>query len=408
MRGLITKKNTIHQVLIVGSNFGFPFGKAAANRVRHLASGLLAHGAKVKVLHLTCSEPQSKKAVNLQSKGCYQGTQFEYTTGTTFISKSFLARRYYEFKGVFVALLRIIEQRRQSSLNWVYLYERDARVVVPVVSLCRLLKIPVILELNEWLPALGGYSSLQCFLFRYFTLRKIQGIIVVSSYLKGLVDDNNIGKAGLVSVLKVPVVIDTETFYLADEVQPYILWCGDLNSYSDATQFLLNVLKYLHDSGEQIKLFLVGNATPVTLAKIESTCKQLQLPGDLLRCTGYVDDESLKKLYSQSTALLMPLFSNEKDRARFPTKITEYLASGRPVVATSIGELTNYMIDGSSAYLAEPDNVACFAQRIIEVIHNPVKSAEIGLQGQALCRDKFSHKAHGLRIMRFVETIMAQ
>lgn len=401
------KKRPAHNILIVGGNFGFPFGSAAANRVRHLALGLISHGAKVKILHLTCSESQLEKAVNLQPRGCYQGIKFEYTTGTTFISKLFSARRYYELKGVFVALLRIVGQRRRGALDWVYLYERDARVTVPVISLCRLLKIPVILELNEWLPALGSYSPLQCFLFRVFTLRRVQGIVVISSYLRGLVAQNNVSMSGLVPVIEVPVMIDTEEFSSPDEVQPYILWCGALNSYRDATEFLVKVLGCLYDRGEDVKLFLVGKASPVTLGELKRVCKQLRIPDSRLFCTGYVDDESLKKLYRQATALLLPLFPGEKDMARFPTKITEYLTSGRPVVATAIGELTNYLIDGRNAYLATPDNVADFAEKIIEIFHNPVKAVEIGLEGQLLCQQNFSHKVHGLRIIQFVETMVS-
>lgn len=406
MRGLITKNIAMHQVFIVGTNFGFPFGKAAANRVRHLALGLFSHGAKVQILHLNCSESLQEKAVNLQPQGCYQGIQFEYTTGTTFISKSFLARRYYELKGLLVALWRIVKQRRRGALDWVYLYQRDARITVPVISLCRLLRIPVILEVNEWLPALGRFSSLQCFLFSVFTLRKVQGIIVISSYLGELVTKNNIAMSDPVPVLKVPVMTDVGNISSPDEVRPYILWCGDLGSYSDAAEFMVEVLRYLYDESENIKLFLVGKAGTATLERLENIRIQLQISDGCLIYTGYVDEGSLKTLYQQATALLLPLAPNEKDMARFPTKISEYLASGRPVVATAVGELTNYLVDGNNAYLAEPGNVACFAERIIEIIHNPVKASEIGLEGQLLCRHSFSHKVHGLRIMQFVETLM--
>ena len=42
-------------------------------------------------------------------------------------------------------------------------------------------------------------------------------------------------------------------------------------------------------------------------------------------------------------------------RGGFPTKLGEYLATGKPVCVTKVGEITVYLEDNVSAFLAEPE-----------------------------------------------------
>ena len=69
-------------VLIVGNEFGFPYGSGASSRVYAYAKGLQANGARVRVL---CLEPSDAAGapVNTQARGTYRGIEFEYTYGRT-------------------------------------------------------------------------------------------------------------------------------------------------------------------------------------------------------------------------------------------------------------------------------------------------------------------------------------
>ena len=64
--------------------------------------------------------------------------------------------------------------------------------------------------------------------------------------------------------------------------------------------------------------------------------------------------------FSSSTpaahGLLIPLFDDVRSTARFPTKIGEYLASGRPIVTTAVGEMPRYFEDGVTAFISAPDD----------------------------------------------------
>ena len=56
---------------------------------------------------------------------------------------------------------------------------------------------------------------------------------------------------------------------------------------------------------------------------------------------GYVSRNDLLNLYHIAWALLLPLIDDAQTRARFPTKVGEYLASGRPVVTSEVSANTS-------------------------------------------------------------------
>ena len=50
-------------------------------------------------------------------------------------------------------------------------------------------------------------------------------------------------------------------------------------------------------------------------------------------------------MYKNATAHLIPLSNSIQDTARFPNKISEYLASAKPIITTDVGEIKHYFKD---------------------------------------------------------------
>ena len=92
-------------------------------------------------------------------------------------------------------------------------------------------------------------------------------------------------------------------------------------------------------------------------------------------------------------------------RAGFPTKLGEYLALGRPVVVTKVGEIPRYLEDGVSAYLVEPGDVAGLAKKINEVFADPVLAEQIGISGREVALKNFDYKVHAEELRDWIRSI---
>jgi len=67
------------------------------------------------------------------------------------------------------------------------------------------------------------------------------------------------------------------------------------------------------------------------------------------------------------------------------------LASGKPVIITKVGDIPLYLKDNINAYLAEPDNIESFSQKLRECLNNPKQAQKIGLEGQKLAYNEFNY-----------------
>ena len=73
----------------------------------------------------------------------------------------------------------------------------------------------------------------------------------------------------------------------------------------------------------------------------------------------------------------------------FPTKLAEYLSTGRAVVVTQTSDIGHYLRDGVSAFLAPPNDIPAFAEALARAAADPAAAAKIGLEGQAVFRAEF-------------------
>ena len=108
---------------------------------------------------------------------------------------------------------------------------------------------------------------------------------------------------------------------------------------------------------------------------------------------GYLSRAELLALYERAHALLIPLFDDQRSRARFPTKIGEYLAAARPVVTNSVGEIPRYFTDGVDAIVCPPGDPVAFGRAIADLLSDPARAALIGRRGRRVAETRFHYAA---------------
>ena len=124
-----------------------------------------------------------------------------------------------------------------------------------------------------------------------------------------------------------------------------------------------------------------------------------------IHAVGYVERDRLLQLYADASALLIPLFDDLRSRARFPTKVGEYLASARPVVTTAVGEMERFLTDRDTALVSPPGDPAAFAENLIAVLDDPELAARIGDAGRGLAEDRFEYSRQGPALRAFLDDL---
>jgi len=204
-------------------------------------------------------------------------------------------------------------------------------------------------------------------------------------------------------VFRLPSIVDAQRFATTPEgatapVTPHFVYCG---TWLKDVYFLLRAFTLVKAQGYACKFRIVGGWTEERRAAILKYAAEQNLSPDDIVLTGVVDERALEVYYKTAAALLTPLWNDDRSLTRLPNKLGEYLASGSPVVACKIGDLTDFLIDDVNACLAEPGDERDFAERMISVLRDPGRAREIGVAGQQACIDHLDYRAYIPRLSQF-------
>lgn len=103
--------------------------------------------------------------------------------------------------------------------------------------------------------------------------------------------------------------------------------------------------------------------------------------------------------------MALPRASGIFSTAGFPTKLSEYLATAKPVVVTDTGDISKYLQDGVNAFLVPPDDAAAFAQALRHVMSHPEVARTVGRRGREVALKHFDCHLHSARIIKFIQAI---
>lgn len=116
------------------------------------------------------------------------------------------------------------------------------------------------------------------------------------------------------------------------------------------------------------RLLLIG---PADSASIPETLR------GRVHCTGPLAYDAMPGALNCADVLALPLRDNNANRGRFPGKLAEYLACGRPVVTQDVGD-TGAVIRESGGGVITAGDAGAFAAGIAELLCSDARRAALG------------------------------
>jgi len=390
-------------VLIV-TDVGFPHGTGASSRIFNYARGMQAAGARVRVLSV--ESPSSASSLNTVVRGEYRGVPFEYTSGRTTRAPSFLERRALNLaKGPRFALAALRWAASAGGLDAVLVYSRSPGWIALAWVGCRLHGAALLHEDCE-LPFVWRHetvsTALQRWLYERIVFKAFDGCLVISKYLDAYCRRHL--RPGDRTLL-VPILVDVDDVATEEEVaaapRDRVAYCG----YMDHREMrsVVDAFAAVAPEFPELRLQLIGGwLQPARKPALLARLRELGL-SDRVDLTGKVSREELFALLRDARVHLLPRATASFSDAGLPTKVAEYLASGRPVVVTAVGDLPRYLTDGSDVYFAQSDDADAFAARLRDALEHPGEAAEVGRRGRETAKLRFDPATHGGRIVAFID-----
>jgi len=132
---------------------------------------------------------------------------------------------------------------------------------------------------------------------------------------------------------------------------------------------------HLQTISQKTRLIIMGNC-PIDLG-------QMVKQPELVQQTGFLKDDKLVEVMACCDLFWLPLTDSPANNGRFPLKLTDYLAAGRPVVATSVGDVVKIM-EGGTVGVLTPPSAQGLVEGTISLLTDEVKLQSMGTAAREL------------------------
>lgn len=387
------------RIVFAGTN-GFPFGLAQMERQKLISKGLMANGVEVLVMSRYGTQEEGKPKEEFNSS-TFDGISFVYACGNPYRPHSFLQRNLLKLIGLINEFFIVRREKRKADRLVLLVSTLTFYNLFYYRLISWLLRVPMVIDNIEYFSSMqipkSRWVQFDNRLYDRYSFRFTDKTIAISDFLL------NQARQGAPSkpVLKIPSIVDFSRFRSEKKAShDFFLYCGQA-AYLEVIEFILEAFEQMANG--TYELYLVSNGYPDAMERLINRISASPKAAQIRLFSGLPFQE-LVDLYCTSKALLIPLRETKQDIARFPHKIGEYCAAGKPIVSTRVGEVATYFQDGETALLASAYDVSQYAAKMQEVIEDPMRAEQIGRQSFELGKKSFDHIYLGSKIKSFIET----
>jgi len=396
-------------IIITGTGFSFPDGTGATSRVVDIARGFLSNGATVNVV---CPKPTENTQTGDRNKylyGEYEGIEYEYTAGCRLVAKTRVGALYLYLKGLINAFLKIKRMHDSKTVDAILLWYAEMPLNFFVFYfLSRLIGAVLISEKSEY-PFVYSKETVGKRLMRKFyervVLKKVDGVIVISSFLKRYVeryvDDES-------RVLLIPIMVDSQLFLASKDGQEKkikkIIYCGGWGHESE----VCNLLRVFGEVSKKNSGWLLEIIGPLNYEQknedIKAIVDRYQIKEKIV-FRGFIEHSKMPAALADGDVMVLIRKSGTFSEAGLPTKLAEYLSTGKPVVVNVNGDIDKYLIDNYHAYLVFSDSIEEFTARLEYVIANYEEAYKVGQNGRMVAVQMFDSNIQVKKIIAYVDRL---
>lgn len=388
---------TKRQLLYFCGDRGIPYGgtKGASIHIREFVETLLeTHYSPTVLMSRTFHDIQSASGFPIYAlNGEGAPNLFHEAAGRHGVDRSAL-REIDDFNRNQEFYAKLCELYDRNRFN--IIYERYSLFSIAGLVFARQAKVPFVLEVNAPLVREASqYRSLYLLELskqvENYLFSRADHIIAVSDPLKQYI--LNIAPKAKVSTI--PNGVDLNRFNGRQESGQWrakvtsnpekdfvIGFVGSVKPWH-GVELLIDALADVVASDRTFSLCLVGNADQVK----EDLQLRAQARGlsDRLTILGAVPHEDVPGITSSFDVLVAP-YPNLPEFYFSPLKIFEYMATGKPIVASRIGQISEILADGDTAILTEAGDRQSLCAALIRLKSDPQLRKRLGENAAEIAR----------------------
>lgn len=372
------------------SHATFPQGMASTKRIRLFAEYFVDMGCNVNVFIL------GKNNGNNKNSGSFNEINYKLLK-LNIIHYLLGIRKIYKI---------LNDHFFRDNKNIIYLYDSIGIYKILIALIAKYIGYKIITDIIEDHSLYEKNLSVRL-IIRYridsmidkYILNYIDGIITVSKYLQ-----EKYIKLGYCNNVQLIPISASNLFYKAKKkckTNNFRFTSTGSFDDKDGIKYLIKSFIKLSDKYSNIELVLTGIAHP---SRKKKYLYQLHSKYNINH-VGFIPDNDYYDFLNGSDVLLMTRIDSKYANAGFPFKLGEYLATGKPVIATNSSDVNLYLSDKNDIILSSPSDSESLFKAMEYALLNPKRCFEIGQNGRKAAFKYFNPKINSKLLQIFLDRL---
>ena len=403
--------------LLLVDSVDFPFGGAHSVHVSLVIKGLRENRENA-FLIIPYGDKREGIASNKRKYGHFDGVPFYFVRRHD--SKKKIFQLFHVIIGVLNTALLILNRKRKKKIDAIILGGADILRHFPIIFICSLYKIPLYgwrVEkgtLAEDIRGLSGFLNYQGqkLTERYLT-RFCTGIIVISTFLK----NHYLNYLPENRILINPILVSNDTFKVVKipdieliksklgekfKDKRLLVYSGSFGE-KDGVYYLIDAFKKVLEKFPDTLFVMTGkNPNKLIMNEVVQYVNNCFMNEKIL-LVGFVNSEELLSYNYAADILFVCRTNSPYANHGFPWKLGEYCMTGKPVIASRVGDIEQYFKDNEDLYIVEPNNSNAIAEKIAFIFDNYPKAVSVANKGKITATKCFGYLERTQDIIAFIK-----
>jgi len=212
---------------------------------------------------------------------------------------------------------------------------------------------------------------------------------------------------GRVPVYLIPISVDFNHFsthnYLPDEKNIRIFYGGSFAD-KDGISGLLNAFDKISKKFSGVHLILSGIGLDADIKKYLDQIRGLE-NGNRIVYMGFMKTEDYYKLVNQCDIFCMTRINSKYSNAGFPFKLGEFLAAGKAVIATKIGDVPQYLEHNVNALMIDPGSEDQLVEALTYILTNIPRIRILGAEARKVAEKHFDSSRTSSHLLEILQSL---
>lgn len=252
---------------------------------------------------------------------------------------------------------------------------------------------------HDWPARLIGH-------FEDTTRRRADAVTTISTRLKqraaglGIAPDRLLHMTnGAPSDLILPIPKNEARAKLG--IDPNAKIIGYLGGHTPDLDLLIEPMVRLSQSMPQLRLMLIGNLEAHMYARF----RQRGLEEKLI-VPGWVPWEHMSLHLAAADVFVLTMRKNTYNEYRCPGKIGDYMAAGRPLLASDVGEVRHIVREGGFGFCWD-NSTTDFIDKLMLILNEPRLADEMGCRARQMAEGVYSWRVRGVQMETFYRRLVS-